>query len=62
MTEQKRIVCEVPDCENKGVGYPENPGWSGYWMCAECIREYDQGGVANSHYLTADGLPISWPK
>ena len=32
---------EAGDHGVPGVGYSKNKNWSGYWLCQECINEYD---------------------
>ena len=36
-----RYECEVPGCQNEATGHTTNPEFSGYFMCDECIQEYD---------------------
>ena len=43
----KMALCEAcaasepPTSLRLGVGRSENPEYSGYWLCQECIEEYD---------------------
>lgn len=46
--ETGETMLECDSCAENGehgipaVGHSQNPDWSGYDLCAQCINEYDQ--------------------
>lgn len=47
MSNNETIQRECESCAAAGqhgipaVGHSTNPNWSGYWLCQECIDEYN---------------------
>jgi len=59
MAEIECESCAVTGIKTPATGHSNNPEWSGYDLCDECIAEYDSRQPINTATVTGNIMELS---